>query len=247
MLDCRHAASWHPSIRPPAGRTLSTLILTSGFPATPVPAVAARIAASAPAPRVAWIAPLTAPGRAAFTIGCGQFAALGITAVEYCDIDEETDDVQLAYLREFDVVYLADGDAVRFRYNMLRTGLGGRLRQAIAAGRLLIGDGSGATLFTPNVSAARLPVEPLAEVMTTRERYGGLGLVEVEVLPHLASLSAEVIQAVRGYSAAIPHDLLTLAPGAALLAAPGAALETHGVIVRYRAGEVVPPVDAAVR
>lgn len=226
---------------------MSALILTNGFPAQPIAAVAARLAAAAKAPRVAWIAPLTTPGRAAFTTGCGQLAALGITAVEYCDIDEETDDVQLTYLREFDVVYLADGDAVRFRYNMLRTGLGGRLRQVLAAGRLLIADGGGAHLLTPNVSAARLPSDPLDIILATRERYQGLGAVEVEVLPLETPPTEGLVEAVRGYSAAIPHDLLTLGPAAAILAGPGGALETLGDVVRYRAGEALPATDSTVR
>ena len=103
------------------------VILTSDFPSTTVPAVVERLKAVGPNPRVAWIAPFTDGAAANFVLAQRRFAEFGIEQLEYCDIDQAADDVQLAYLGEYDIVYLTGGDPVRFRYNMRRTGAGGRV------------------------------------------------------------------------------------------------------------------------
>jgi hypothetical protein len=82
------------------------LILTSDFPSTMVPAVVDRLKAAAPNPRVVWIAPLTDGAQERFAAAQERFAEFGVEHLEYCDIDQEPDDVQLAYLGEYDVVYL---------------------------------------------------------------------------------------------------------------------------------------------
>ena len=108
------------------------VILTSDFPSSAAPEVVERLKAPGARPAHCVDCPRHERWLGAFALAQARFAEFGIEHLEYCDIDQEPDDVQLAYLHEFDVVYLSGGDPVRFRYNMLRTGAGGRLRQCLA-------------------------------------------------------------------------------------------------------------------
>jgi peptidase E len=213
-----------------------SFILTSDFPASGSPPIVDRIRSVATRPRIAWIAGDTAAGRPHFLESREQFAALGFDNLEYCDIDEETDEVQLAYLYEFDVVYLSAADPVHFRANMLRTGLSGRLRQCAGLGRLIVASGGGALLLTPNVSVHRLHAEPLEVVLASRSRFDGMSAVAYEVLPHANRYDAAFTERVRRYSERIDNDILAIDDGAAVFAETPHAFDWVGDVARFRQG-----------
>lgn len=215
------------------------LILTSDFPATPIAEVAARMRAAAPSPRMAWVAPQTAASDLDFAAARTHFAALGLEQLECVDIDEDRDEVQIAYLHEFDVIYLCAGDPVRFRYNAIRSGLAGRLRQCLSAGRLIVAASAGALLLTPNVSLLRLTDDPVADVLATRGRYDALAAVEFELLPHVNRADAALLAKVAEYSRHVDHDIVCLPDGAALLYDDTRVGESIGEITRYRNGHII--------
>jgi peptidase E len=212
------------------------VILTSDFPSTAHPRVVERMKAVAAQPRIAWVAPDTADGHAHFDRATERFAELGFGQIEYCDIDQEKDEVQLAYLYEFDIVYLSGGDPIRFRYNMLRTGLSGRLRQCVALDRLIVAASGGALLLTPNVSLYRLQSESLEEVLDTRGRYDGMSALPYEVLPHVNRWDDAFLDKVARYSAKVENDIIALADGAAVFPETAHAFDYVGDVVRYRQG-----------
>jgi peptidase E len=215
------------------------LILTSDFPERAPARVVAALKNAADNPRIAWIPPHTDATGGAFAAAQERFAALGFTELECLDIDEECDAVQLAYLHEFDVVFLSDGDPVRFRYNALRSGLSGRLRQCAASGRTIVGAGGGALLLTPNVSILRLAHGPAADVLATRPRLDALAAVPYELLPHANRWPPPMLDRVREYSAQIDHDIVAVADGGALFHNGSGALHSEGDIVRYRKGQII--------
>ena len=217
------------------------LILTSDFPVTPNAKVVSALQAQGTEPRIAWIPPHTEGSAEAFAIAKQQFGALGLNAVECLDIDEDRDEVQIAYLHEFDVVFLSAGDAVRFRYNAIRSGLSGRLRQCAAAGRVIAAAGGGALLLTPNVSVMRLEDETVDAVLATRGRLDALGAVDYEMLPHRDRWAEHVRERVRAYSAVIDHDVVALADGSAIFHMNGAPPATDGNLTRYRKGTIIEP------
>ncbi|HUE87383.1 MAG TPA: Type 1 glutamine amidotransferase-like domain-containing protein [Vicinamibacterales bacterium] len=222
------------------------LILTSDFPSTSNPAVVARLKAVAAEPRIAWIPPVTDTDGMHFTEAGRRFSDAGFDQLEYLDIDEDLDQVQLAYLHEFDVIFLSGGDPVRFRYNAIRAGLSGRLRQCAALGRLIVGASGGALLLTPNVSLFRLQSESVEEVVTTRGRFEALGAVTFELLPHVNRLDAAFIDKVRRYSERTDTDVVAVADGGAVFATSPEAFEHVGTITRYRRGEIIatdPPTE----
>ena len=215
------------------------LILTSDFPATATAAIVDRIKAVAQGPRIAWIPPYTDKEGARFSEAGLRFGEAGFDQLEYLDIDEDLDQVQLAYLHEFDVIYLSGGDPVRFRYNALRAGLAGRLRQCAALGRLIVGAGGGALMLTPNISLFRLQSESVGDVLATRGRFDALGAVSFELLPHANRLDAGFMNKVRGYSERIDADIVAVADGAAIFSASPGEFQHVGVVTRYRRGEII--------
>jgi peptidase E len=196
---------------------------------------------SASRPRIAWIPPCTDADGARFDEARTRFGALGFDDLECVDIDVDRDDVQIAYLHEFDIVYLSGGDAVRFRYNAIRAGLLGRLRQRLAAGGLIVAASGGSMLLTPNVSLFRLQAEPVADVVATRERYGAVGAVPYELLPHANRFDAAFMAKVEEYSCHVDHDIVALDDAGALIHSSPDAFSPVGRIRRYRRGNIIEP------
>lgn len=212
------------------------LILTSDFPSTPVASVVERLHRVGANPRVAWIPPFTDVAREKFADAQRRFAEFGIEQLEYCDIDQETDEVQLAYLGDYDVVYLSGGDPVRFRYNMLRTGAGGRVNQCLRAGRLVIAASGGALQLTQNVSLLRLESESIDDVLATRGAYNALGVVPYEMLPHVNRYSDDFLEKVRVYSEHVDHTVIGVPDGGALVHDTPASYEPVGNVLRFTKG-----------
>ena len=215
------------------------LILSSDFPSTVSPAIVSHMHAASDTPRIAWIPPTTEGSGAHFAVALERFAALGFRGLEYVDIDEDRDEVQLAYLHEFDIIYLSGGDPLRFRYNAIRSGLAGRLRQCVAANRLVVAASGGALLLTPNVSLFRLQHEAAAPVLAERGRFEALGAVAYELVPHINRWDTSMVERVRRYSEGVDNDVVCLADGSAIFAADAQAFTSVGQIIRYRKGNII--------
>lgn len=215
------------------------LILTSDFPAIANPEIVERIKAVAAEPRIAWIPAFTDQDGAQFAEAGWRFRAAGFDRLEQLDVDEDLDHVQLAYLHEFDVIFLSGDDPVRFRYNAMRAGLAGRLRQCAELGRLIIGASGGALLLTPNVSLFRLQSEPLEDVLRARGRFAAMGAVTFELLPHANRADARLLEQVRRYSEQADTDIVAVADGGAIFPTSPDAFEHVGSVTRYRRGDII--------
>ena len=191
-----------------------------------------------PHPRIAWIAPFTSTGREHFPIAQDQFATYGFSNLEYCDIDEEPNEMQLAALDQYDVIYLSGGDPIGFRQNIFRSGLSTQLRKSLVAGRLVVAASGGSMQLTKNVSLFRLLTATLDKVLAEHREYDALGIVEYEILPHVNRLESSFLEKVRRYSERVAHDVLGLADGAALLYVNTDDYLCTGQVTRFRKGEV---------
>ena len=211
------------------------LVLTSDFPSTVTDAVCEAIRRTTPNPSVAWIPPLTATGRDHFSTAQATFRSLGISALEFCDIDEQPDEQQLAQLDRYDALYFTGGDPLRFRTNMMRRGLAGRLRAFLSSGRVIVAASGGAMQLTSNVSLYRLLSEPVDRVVTERHDYEGLGLTDYECLPHLNRLDAAFVDKVQRYSERAAGDIVALEDGGAILHVNGE-YRCIGRAARFRGG-----------
>jgi peptidase E len=217
------------------------IILSSDFPATVNPRIVETLRSVSAAPRIAWIPDHTDHTGGTFRTAQQAFGALGLHDLELVDIDEDRDEVQLAYLHEYDVIYLTGEDPLRMRFNANRSGLSGRLRQCAAAGRLIIGASGGALLLTPNVSLLRLQQEPLDTVLEARSRFEALHAVPYEVAPHANRWTADAMARVREYSNHVDHDVVALEDGSAMFHGSAESAAADGRIARYRKGNIIEP------
>jgi dipeptidase E len=214
------------------------LILTSDLPLTGNDRVFAWMRATTARPRIAWIPPFTDPGRKRFAQAQTRFAPYGFDAVEYCDIDEQVNPLQLSQLVDYDIVYLSGGDPIRFRDNLLRSGVAERLQECLTAGRLIVAASGGSMQLTQNVSLFRLLNTTIDDVLANRAAYEALGLVTYEILPHLNRCEPAFLEQVRRYSARVNHDIIGLADGSALLHTSQADYQCIGHVQRFRKGVV---------
>jgi dipeptidase E len=216
-----------------------SLVLTSDFPATANAAVLDRMRATSSRPRIAWIPPFTEAAAQYFPRAKGLFAVHGFPDLEYCDIDVAPDTRQLDHLDQYDIIYLTGGDPLRFRRNILRTGLADPLRQCLAAGVMVIGASGGALQLTRNVSLFRLVTDSVDQVLTEWAEYDALELVDYELLPHLNRLDDSFLAKVRCYSEGVDHDIIGLADGAAVLHTSDGGFRCVGEAVRFRGGTIM--------
>jgi peptidase E len=221
------------------------LALTSDLPSTANQAVFDFMRSGGPRPRIAWVPPFTEIGRELFPAAQELFEAYGFSDLEFCDIDEEPNEEQLARLDQYDVIYLTGGDPIGFRRNILRAGLPGRLRQYLTTGRLIVAASGGSMQLTKNVSLFRLLTAALDEVFENRGEYDALGVVDYEILPHLNRFEPSFLEIVRRYSERVAHDVIGLADGAAVLHQSSDNYWCVGRAMRFHSG-VTTPIDTAV-
>jgi peptidase E len=198
----------------------STLVLASDFPSSENPGVVEWVTSGARHPKVAWIPPATKTARARLPSAERAFERQCGAVVELCDIDEAADLGQIGRLAEYDVVYLSGGDPLSFQRILERFELRERLLDCLTQGRVVVAASGGAMQFTPNLSLFRLlspPRPSLEEVLSSRDAWAGFGLVGYELLPHLNRLSPEAIELVLRYSERVPHPVLALPDGSAVV------------------------------
>ena len=220
------------------------LALSSDFPSTANHELMACIQAVSRHPRIAWVTPSSSASLVRFPLAKVAFAGCGIRHLECVAVGDEPGATRGDVLDGYDVAYLTGGDPVVFRRHLQRSGLATGLRRFAESGRLVVGASGGAMQLTPNVSLFRLLSDPVEAVVSTRDESDGLGLVRYEILPHLNRHDAAFLEKVRTYSESVPHDILALDDGAAVLCDDEPECRCFGHGVRYRRG-VAGPIDAA--
>lgn len=214
------------------------LALTSDLPSTVNQVVFDLMKKDNAQPRIAWIAPSTNAGHEYFPTAQNQFSTYGFSNLEYCDIDEKSTETQLAAIDQYDVIYLAGGDPIQFRQNILRSGFSTQLQNALDAGRLVVAASGGSMQLTKNVSLYRLLTTAIDKVLVGYHKYEALGIVKFEIVPHVNRLESSFLEKVRLYSERVTNDVFGLSDGAALVFANSDDYLCTGQVIRFRKGEV---------
>jgi peptidase E len=141
-------------------------------------------------------------------------------------------------LSAYDIIYLTGGNPLVFQQNIKRTGLAQPLGEFLEDGGVLVGASGGAMELTLNVSLFRLVAESLEDTLQTRDQYNGLGFASYEVLPHLNRFDDAFKSKVREYSQAIPHEIIALNDGAAIIHTSPHSFHPIGSAVRIRGGSL---------
>jgi peptidase E len=111
---------------------------------------------------------------------------------------------------------LSGGDPITFRAELLQPSRRAWLQHRVVFAPIVVAASGGAMQLTPNVSLFRLLDNTVSAVVHERDRYGALGCVPFEVLPHLERQSPAFIGRVLEYSAQAAVDIWCLPDGAAV-------------------------------
>jgi dipeptidase E len=216
------------------------LALTSDLPSSANQVVFDFMRSGNPNPRIAWVPPFTEKGHKLFTASQELFRTYGFSNLEYCDINDEQKEEQLAHLDQYDIIYLTGGDPLGFRRNIIRAGLAGKLQQYLTTGRMIVAASGGSMQFTKNVSLFRLLNVALDEVIENRSEYEAIGVVDYEILPHLNRFEPSFLEIVRRYSEFVECDVIGLADGAAVLHRSNDNYRCVGKATRFHKGVMTP-------
>ena len=216
------------------------LALSSDFPSSPNDAILQRIRRTSENPRIAWVPPLTSLGRQKFPAAQALFKSLGVSRLEFCDIDEEPNESRLATLDQYDVVYFTGGDPLIFRERIERSGISTGIKNCLTAGRLIVAASGGAMQFATNVSLYRLLSHPVEAVTADHPAHLALAIVPYELLPHLNRLDQDFLAKVQRYSETISSDIVALEDGAAMIHFDDGDAACIGRGVRFRGGKPTP-------
>jgi dipeptidase E len=198
-----------------------------------------------PHPRIAWVPPFTDMSHKLFSVSQELFRTYGFSNLEYCDINDEQKEEQLAHLDQYDILYLTGGDPLEFRHNIIRAGLVEKLQRYLTAGRMIVAASGGSMQFTKNVSLFRLLNVALDEVLEKRSEYEAIGVVDYEILPHLNRFEPSFLEIVRRYSEFVDNDVIGLADGAAILYWSSDKYKCIGKMTRFHKG-VMTSIDTEV-
>jgi peptidase E len=220
------------------------LALTSDLPSTANQVVFDFMRGGNPNPRIAWVPPFTENGHKLFPASQELFRTHGFSNLEYCDIDDEQKEEQLAHLDQYEIIYLTGGDPIGFRRNIIRVGLAGKLQHYLTTGRMIVAASGGSMQLTKNVSLFRLREGALDEVLENRSEYEALGIVDYEILPHLNRFEPSFLEMVRRYSERVDYDVIGLADGAAVLHRSSDNYWCVGQATRFHSG-IMTPIETA--
>jgi hypothetical protein len=203
-------------------------MLSSNFPRPGNEAIAARLRLEG-VEHIHWLA--GAPDEQRYKSACAEFAAH-----DFFDVQAfAAGTVDIGGLSAADGLYFSGGDPLVFSAALARSTVAAQLARFTEP--WLLGASGGAMQLTPNLSLFRLQQHSVAEVLRERNRFGALGIVAFEVLPHSDRHPASLLDAVRHYSEGIDNDVWCLADGAAVWQDANGSLSAIGDVRCLRRGE----------
>ena len=122
------------------------------------------------------------PERIHYSARQDYYADIGITLSTYFELDEDFKPERLASLLDCDGIHLSGGNTYYFLHWIRERGIGSALVDYAERGGILVGVSAGSMILTPDITTAGL----CGDVNDVGLRdMSGLGLVEMEFLPHL--------------------------------------------------------------
>lgn len=134
--------------------------------------------------------------------GRTALTALGLRVTEL-DIATAVPEEIAATVRASDLIYVSGGNTFYLLHELRRTGTDALLREAVAGGKLYVGESAGMLVLAPQVAYARLLDEVPDDCRPAH--FDGLGWVDFYPLPHDGEFPfEEATAAVRAEYAALP-------------------------------------------
>ncbi|SDY83108.1 dipeptidase E [Bacillus sp. 166amftsu] len=125
------------------------------------------------------------------------YRELGISNVEYFDLDKEYDERKINDIFNYDAIHLSGGNTFRFLNSLRKRNLMQPLKYYVENGGVLIGVSAGSIITTKSIDTAQFVDEDIIGL----EDRSSLGFVDFDFLPHWSEEQSEkYLDLVRDYS-----------------------------------------------
>ena len=125
------------------------------------------------------------------------YGDLGITNINYFDLDREYDKVKISHIFNYDAIHLSGGNTFRFLNLLRETNVLNPLKSYVESGKVLIGVSAGSIITTKSIDTAKFLDE---DIVGLNDR-SSLGVVDFDFIPHWNNnQSEEKLKLLRTYS-----------------------------------------------
>ncbi|MBO1627556.1 Type 1 glutamine amidotransferase-like domain-containing protein [Bacillus arachidis] len=115
------------------------------------------------------------------------YRELGISNVEYFDLDKEYNERKINDIFNYDAIHLSGGNTFRFLNSLRKRNLMHPLKHYVENGGVLIGVSAGSIITTKSIDTAQFVDEDIIGL----EDRGSLGVVDFDFLPHWSEEQSE--------------------------------------------------------
>ncbi|WP_432804074.1 Type 1 glutamine amidotransferase-like domain-containing protein [Bacillus arachidis] len=115
------------------------------------------------------------------------YRELGISNVEYFDLDKEYDERKINDIFNYDAIHLSGGNTFRFLNSLRKRNLMQPLKYYVENGGVLIGVSAGSIITTKSIDTAQFVDEDIIGL----EDRSSLGFVDFDFLPHWSEEQSE--------------------------------------------------------
>lgn len=131
-------------------------------------------------PSIAYIPSCSDTNRTYFRRIVNYYNALGITKVDYFDLDQEFDPITVMDMFNYDAIHLSGGNTYYFLNTLKKRDFLETLRSFVSNGGILIGVSAGSIMMAKTIDIALFADEDIVGSPET----SALGLVDFEFAPH---------------------------------------------------------------
>ncbi|WP_243522336.1 Type 1 glutamine amidotransferase-like domain-containing protein [Bacillus pseudomycoides] len=125
------------------------------------------------------------------------YREIGISKVEYFDLDKEYDEGKISNIFNYDAIHLSGGNTFHFLNSLRKRNLVHALNSYLEKGRVLIGVSAGSIITTKSIDTAQFVDEDIIGI----EDRSSLGFVDFDFMPHWSEkLSEACLDLLKDYS-----------------------------------------------
>ncbi|WJE50434.1 Type 1 glutamine amidotransferase-like domain-containing protein [Bacillus cereus] len=125
------------------------------------------------------------------------YRELGISNVEYFDLDKKYDERKVNAIFNYDAIHLSGGNTFRFLNSLRKRNLMHPLKYYVENGGVLIGVSAGSIITTKSIDTAQFVDEDIIGI----EDRSSLGFVDFDFMPHWSEkLSEACLDLLKDYS-----------------------------------------------
>jgi dipeptidase E len=149
-------------------------------------------------PSIAYIPSASDVSRKYYNQKVEYYRSLGITNLQYFDLDMEYDETQIRDILNCDAIHLSGGNTFYFLHTLRKRGFIELLKTYVENGGVLIGISAGSILTTKTVAIAGIGEDSDENIIGIVD-FNALGIADFEFAPHFNG-SEEYLELLREYA-----------------------------------------------